>query len=364
MSQPKPYSPQHSFVSDSATLANFPGQAIDIEFQDIKTTTDQIRTNLALIQRDDGAIKNGTIGYDQLAPSLQSAGLAPAGPWLTATPYAVGNSAVQGASLYRALVAHTSGVFATDLAAGKWLLISVLAGYGGSSVTSLAIGTGSKAFTTQPGLAYTNGARIRAASNGDTTKWVEGVATYSGTTLTINVDKINGSGTFSDWNFNIAGQPGVGDLTAGNNLSDVANANTALNNLGGVSYVAAQGASPAQQAQARNNIGVTADDSAAKVWVIFHWTGSALTVDASYNVASVNRAAAGIYTVTFTTAFASANYCCLVTPEITGNTAEGCVPLVEQSTRAVGSVQVRFLNEAMSAAVDPSAAHVVLFGRQ
>ena len=35
-------------------------------------------------------------------------------------------------------------------------------GYGGTSTTSLAIGTGSKAFTTQSGLAYTAGARVRA----------------------------------------------------------------------------------------------------------------------------------------------------------------------------------------------------------
>ncbi|UEM08599.1 hypothetical protein J4G43_027975 [Bradyrhizobium barranii subsp. barranii] len=82
------------------------------------------------------------------------------------------------------------------------------AGYGGTSTTSLAIGTGSKAFTTQAGLAYTNGARVRASSAANTSNWMEGLATYSGTTLTINIDKTNGSGTLADWNFNVAGQPG------------------------------------------------------------------------------------------------------------------------------------------------------------
>lgn len=81
-------------------------------------------------------------------------------------------------------------------------------GYGGTSATSLAIGTGSKVFTTQAGLAYQNGARVRATSNGDVSKWMEGVATYSGTTLTIDVDNTNGSGTSADWNLNVAGQPG------------------------------------------------------------------------------------------------------------------------------------------------------------
>lgn len=56
MSQPPAYVPVHAFVADSATLANFPGQQLDVELQALKTTTDAIRTNLALIQRDDGAL--------------------------------------------------------------------------------------------------------------------------------------------------------------------------------------------------------------------------------------------------------------------------------------------------------------------
>lgn len=83
------------------------------------------------------------------------------------------------------------------------------AGYGGTSTTSLAIGTGSKAFTTQAGLAYTSGARVRASSAANTANWMEGVATYSGTTLAITVDKTGGSGTHADWNFNVAGEPGA-----------------------------------------------------------------------------------------------------------------------------------------------------------
>jgi hypothetical protein len=49
--------------------------------------------------------------------------------WLTATTYAVGDARVNPATghCYRCLTAHTSGTFATDLAANKWLLIPVLA---------------------------------------------------------------------------------------------------------------------------------------------------------------------------------------------------------------------------------------------
>lgn len=128
-------------------------------------------------------------------------------------------------------------------------------GYGGTSTTSLAIGTGAKLFTTQSGLAY-NGARVRAASTADRAKWMEGVATYAGTQLSIAVDRINSSGTFASWVFSIAGEPGVGDLQSANNLSDVANAATAAANLGVVRYAAAQSLTAPQKAQVQANMGV------------------------------------------------------------------------------------------------------------
>jgi hypothetical protein len=49
VSQPPPYVPQHSFISD-VTIGTFPGQSLDVEFNDVKATADQIRTNLARIQ--------------------------------------------------------------------------------------------------------------------------------------------------------------------------------------------------------------------------------------------------------------------------------------------------------------------------
>ena len=122
-----------------------------------------------------------------------------------------------GGSSYMCLVAHTSGTFGTDLAAGKWGLVSQAGRdaptYGGTSTTSLAIGTGSKIFTTQAGLAYQNGARVRATATAGVTGWLEGVVTYSGTTLTITSDKTSGSGTGTSWNFNVVGEPGTGDVS-------------------------------------------------------------------------------------------------------------------------------------------------------
>ena len=47
--------------------------------------------------------------------------------WLTSTAYVVGDvRTVSNLECYRCIVAHTSGTFATDLAASKWVLMPVL----------------------------------------------------------------------------------------------------------------------------------------------------------------------------------------------------------------------------------------------
>jgi hypothetical protein len=83
-------------------------------------------------------------------------------------------------------------------------------GYAATSTTSLTIGTGSKTFATQTGLAYSAGVRARASSASDTTQYMEGiVASYSGSTLVITVDTTNGSGSHADWNLNASGNVGL-----------------------------------------------------------------------------------------------------------------------------------------------------------
>jgi hypothetical protein len=70
-------------------------------------------------------------------------------------------------------------------------------------------------------------------------------------------------------------------------------------------------------------------------WASFADSGvnGARTLNASYNVTSVSRTAAGTMTVTFTTAFASAAYSC------SGNIiASGPHAWVEFQTQAAGSI--------------------------
>jgi hypothetical protein len=123
--QPPAYNRSFSFSNFQAQnpTAVPPGSSIDLELNNVKATSDGVLANLALIQRDDGVLANGSVSFDQLSPALQTAGLAPALPWVTGTAYSVNASVTSGSAFYRCLVAHTSGTFATDLAAGKWILI-------------------------------------------------------------------------------------------------------------------------------------------------------------------------------------------------------------------------------------------------
>lgn len=85
-------------------------------------------------------------------------------------------------------------------------------GYAATSTSSVAIGTGSKTWTTQAGLAYTAGARARVAY--DASNYLEGpITSYAGTTLVINVDRVAGSGTYAAWNIGLAGDVGATGAT-------------------------------------------------------------------------------------------------------------------------------------------------------
>jgi len=87
-------------------------------------------------------------------------------------------------------------------------------GYLATSATSFAIGTGSKAFTTQAGLAYVAGDYARAISRADPTNYMEGSLTsYSGTTWTLNSTITGGSGTHTDWDLTLFGKPGATGAT-------------------------------------------------------------------------------------------------------------------------------------------------------
>lgn len=125
MAQPSPYVRRYNFTNFSTLnpSSQQPGTYLDAEFNAIKLTSDQTLANLKLIQRDDGALANASVGTAQLKSEV-TIGVNQPLPWLTGTTYAVNDTVVVNSLvLYRCLVAHTAGTFATDLAAGKWIAL-------------------------------------------------------------------------------------------------------------------------------------------------------------------------------------------------------------------------------------------------
>lgn len=212
--QPTPYTRQHNFTDWTQNYPDIPqdGGQMDDEYNAIKTTLDATLNNLALIQRDDGHLANASVGPDQLTSAL-AVTLGVAEAWATATSYAIGDLVLYQNAVYQCAIAHTSGTFAADLAAGKWTTIidyssSVLAS---TSTSSLAIGTGTKVFTIQANKYYLPGdyVLIVSAANPTVNFMFGSVTSYSGTTLTTSITATGGSGTYADWQVRISGPRGA-----------------------------------------------------------------------------------------------------------------------------------------------------------
>lgn len=135
MSQPSIYARQFSFSGFSASQPSDqqPGIQIDAEFNAVKLTTDQILTNLKLIQRDDGALANGSVTLTQLASDVLltlGSSWTVRGAWVSTTVYNVGDVVSHAGSTYVCCTPHTSGDFTTDLGAIDWIAI-----YGSAAIT-------------------------------------------------------------------------------------------------------------------------------------------------------------------------------------------------------------------------------------
>jgi hypothetical protein len=82
------------------------------------------------------------------------------------------------------------------------------ASFAATSTTSVALGTGTKTFTTQAGLAYSANMRVRVAYNAS--NYLEGpITSYSSTTLVVAADRFVGTGTYTAWTINAAGDQGA-----------------------------------------------------------------------------------------------------------------------------------------------------------
>ena len=189
MAQPRTYTRQYNFNDFQTTSPSdpLPGSQVDGELNSVKLTLDDLNTNIALIQQDDGKIKNQAVhkdSFDAGALALMKTGsYTVKGDWVTSTSYSVGDLVDYNGATYVATSAHTSSsAFQTDLTANKWILIANAGIASTASAVDKFEGTGSQtAFT----LTYTY------SSNTDVLVFVNGALknpgddySISGTTLT------------------------------------------------------------------------------------------------------------------------------------------------------------------------------------
>jgi hypothetical protein len=135
MSQPTAYSKTTNFSQEEAN--NVGGRStvrasmVDAELSNIETTLDQTLANLALIQRDDGKLRDGLVELYNLSPSTRlivGLDIVPRGAWVQDRAYALNDLVEQDSASYVCVQAHTSTTFAADHSASRWL---ILAGNGG-----------------------------------------------------------------------------------------------------------------------------------------------------------------------------------------------------------------------------------------
>jgi phage gp37-like protein len=128
-----------------------------------------------------------------------------------------------------------AGTDTTQIATTAFTLANRGDRYLTTSTSSHSLTIGSKTFVVQSGLSYTPTQDVTIVY--DASRHMHAIVTsYSGTTLVVNVDTVEGSGgPFTAWTINVGGLlTAQGALLEVNNLSDVSNPATALTNIGGV----------------------------------------------------------------------------------------------------------------------------------
>src|SRR5258705_8513578 len=101
MPYPTIYSITYNYTGFQQSQGNnaFPGTQIDADLAGLQSSVSSLSLFLKSAIRSDGALNNGLVTFDSLAPALQLAGLGPADAWLTATSYLAGKNAVPSNNL-------------------------------------------------------------------------------------------------------------------------------------------------------------------------------------------------------------------------------------------------------------------------
>lgn len=207
MAQPTPYTRQFSFSGFQTSNPSSPLSAaqLEAELNAVKATLDQILTNLAVIQRDDGELANASVGAEQLQTALV-AGINPPVRWTVApTAYSANDTVIYiedpRSEIWLVHTAHTS---TTDFDADSAAFMTQLGDFSGVLNTADAVtyDDASRSFTAstvQDAIDAVDTSAVRISGN----QTVAGVKTLtSGPVVSadeaiLDLHDADGTGTFS-----------------------------------------------------------------------------------------------------------------------------------------------------------------------
>ena len=166
MAQPQPYNRQFNFADQQALTPStpLPGTQVDAEFNQVKLTLDQTLANLAKIQRDDGALRNGIVTQDSLSSSL-SIGFTLRGAWSAGVSYLLSDGVTYSNKFYKATASHLStNDNAPDDPGAPWLLVADFTALASDAAASAAAALASENAAAASASAASSSASAAASS--------------------------------------------------------------------------------------------------------------------------------------------------------------------------------------------------------
>jgi uncharacterized cupin superfamily protein len=146
-----------------------------------------------------------------------------AGAWTRAKDFDGNRDVVTGTVVYTQLGTDNADIWFRQTTTGTivigtsviaWTALAfTVSALSSTSTSSLTVGTGSKTFTVSSGRAWVAGQRLRAADSTSAYIMDGEITSYSGTTLILDIDYTEGSGTNASWNIGLIGARGATGAT-------------------------------------------------------------------------------------------------------------------------------------------------------
>ncbi len=216
------YASTASTAATNAATAKNAAELAETHAETAETNAETAETN-AEISADAAQTSAGNAVVSEAAAAA-SAATASTQASNAATSASAASTSASSAAVQKALAeaeanaAEASAIASAASAADAALSAAKLRG---TSVSSVAIGVGSKSFTTQTGKFFDAGMWLLITSGADPTNYFHGYSTsYVGAGLTVMVTNIGGSGTFADWTIRVSGTQGaIGTPGAGSSIA-------------------------------------------------------------------------------------------------------------------------------------------------